>query len=692
MQKVTQVPSFPEISETVPGVAPQTGGIADIGRERKNNKSAAMIGLAISMGATGVLLPGHNHGVMAATSPAQVAPLNSVSETTEPSQEADRVTEESIKLAPPEIKHTVRQGETIWELSKNYEIAPEKIASSNGLGNKAPLLVGQTVNIPVVEAPAQQPSSQTLTNAPVPLAVQLPVGQSLPVKDNVDQLLQQPQQGQKPLVAASQPNINNTNNSVAIPEGLALRIAIPVVPAGNPTPQQFPKLLPEQHSTLPLNLSSQSSSSVSRIEPPKVIQESGKPIPVPPPQVGRVPMARTPQSGQNSGVIAENNPRPIRLPVQESNGENSPPVNIPLSRVDFQPSSQSRQMATLPQVISRESFPPLVANNSNAVSDRQFYQVRSGDTLNSIARLHGISSGELMQANRITNPDLIKVSQYLVIPSKSATFSQYRDTNSSSRTVSLNVQPNYLGNNNSQVRPVNNTYLNNLRSEISNLRQSPQNQTNNGQGGVNIPVVAQYNSQLFTPVSVNPEWQRNNLPQPPRQANYNNSSFEQPQVIGAVPIPVERYNPMLNPYNGQPVSPDIFSPNKNVPFTGYIWPAKGVLTSGYGWRWGRMHKGVDIAAPVGTPIMASAAGEVVSAGWNSGGYGNLVKLRHSDGSVTLYAHNSRILVRKGQFVEQGQQISEMGSTGFSTGPHLHFEIHPYGQGATNPMAFLPPRN
>ena len=136
-------------------------------------------------------------------------------------------------------------------------------------------------------------------------------------------------------------------------------------------------------------------------------------------------------------------------------------------------------------------------------------------------------------------------------------------------------------------------------------------------------------------------------------------------------------------------NPDDYLPDAPMRFTGHIWPSKGVLPSGYGPRWGRMHRGIDIAAPVGTPIVSSAPGEVISAGWNSGGYGKLVKVRHPDGSVTLYAHNSRILVRRGQKVEQGQQIAEMGSTGFSTGPHLHYEIHPKGRGAQNPMAFLP---
>lgn len=120
----------------------------------------------------------------------------------------------------------------------------------------------------------------------------------------------------------------------------------------------------------------------------------------------------------------------------------------------------------------------------------------------------------------------------------------------------------------------------------------------------------------------------------------------------------------------------------------YIMPAKGKLTSGYGPRWGRMHRGIDIAAPVGTTVVASAPGVVKTAGWNSGGYGKLVEVRHPDGSVTLYAHNNRITSKVGQFVRQGQKIAEMGSTGRSTGPHTHFEIRPAGRGAVNPMKLI----
>ncbi|MEA5580352.1 peptidoglycan DD-metalloendopeptidase family protein [Nodularia harveyana UHCC-0300] len=134
---------------------------------------------------------------------------------------------------------------------------------------------------------------------------------------------------------------------------------------------------------------------------------------------------------------------------------------------------------------------------------------------------------------------------------------------------------------------------------------------------------------------------------------------------------------------------DATTPPPSTGSTAYMWPAKGVLTSGYGRRWGRMHRGIDIANATGTPVFAAADGVVAKSGWNRGGFGILVEIRHPDGSMTRYAHNSRTLVRTGQQVTQGQQIADMGSTGFSTGPHTHFEIHPPGKGAIDPIAFLP---
>jgi murein DD-endopeptidase MepM/ murein hydrolase activator NlpD len=119
---------------------------------------------------------------------------------------------------------------------------------------------------------------------------------------------------------------------------------------------------------------------------------------------------------------------------------------------------------------------------------------------------------------------------------------------------------------------------------------------------------------------------------------------------------------------------------------GFIWPASGTLTSGFGWRWGRMHEGIDIAAPTGTPISAAASGTVIYAGW-MGGYGNLVVIDHGNGLATAYGHQSSIAVGSGTYVSQGQTIGYVGSTGHSTGPHVHFEVRVNGS-PVDPLGYL----
>jgi murein DD-endopeptidase MepM/ murein hydrolase activator NlpD len=118
------------------------------------------------------------------------------------------------------------------------------------------------------------------------------------------------------------------------------------------------------------------------------------------------------------------------------------------------------------------------------------------------------------------------------------------------------------------------------------------------------------------------------------------------------------------------------------------WPVQAPITSGFGWRvhpilrFGRMHKGIDFGARWGTPIVAAGDGQVVRAGW-SGGYGQQVRIAHGDGLTTSYSHMSRIVLPAGTPVRQGQLIGYVGSTGLSTGPHLHFETWRHGV-AVNP--------
>ena len=119
---------------------------------------------------------------------------------------------------------------------------------------------------------------------------------------------------------------------------------------------------------------------------------------------------------------------------------------------------------------------------------------------------------------------------------------------------------------------------------------------------------------------------------------------------------------------------------------GFVWPAHGVMTSPFGWRWGRMHEGIDIAVPSGTPVVASASGTVIVAGW-LGGYGNLVVIDHGNGIATAYGHNTNVTVGVGQQVAQGQLIAYSGSTGHSTGPHVHFEVRVNGS-PVDPLGYL----
>ncbi len=120
-----------------------------------------------------------------------------------------------------------------------------------------------------------------------------------------------------------------------------------------------------------------------------------------------------------------------------------------------------------------------------------------------------------------------------------------------------------------------------------------------------------------------------------------------------------------------------------------IWPTTGVVTSPYGLRWGGtdFHPGMDIANDMGTPIVATADGIVEYAGWNSGGYGNMVDINHGNGIMTRYGHAMQVVVTTGQQVKRGQLIAYMGSTGFSTGPHVHYEVHVNGN-RVNPISYL----
>lgn len=119
----------------------------------------------------------------------------------------------------------------------------------------------------------------------------------------------------------------------------------------------------------------------------------------------------------------------------------------------------------------------------------------------------------------------------------------------------------------------------------------------------------------------------------------------------------------------------------------FSWPVRGRLSSQFGLRRGRSHEGIDIAARRGTPIFSAESGRVIHSG-RLGSYGKVVIVKHAGRFRSVYAHASKLLVRTGEFVERGQKIAEVGSTGRSTGPHVHFEIR-RSETPQNPLGFLP---
>ena len=135
--------------------------------------------------------------------------------------------------------------------------------------------------------------------------------------------------------------------------------------------------------------------------------------------------------------------------------------------------------------------------------------------------------------------------------------------------------------------------------------------------------------------------------------------------------------------DGVPVGP---AP-RGVSGGGLVWPADGSISSPFGYRWGRLHAGIDIDAGYGAPIRAAKAGVVIMAAYN-GGYGNCIIIDHGGGFTTLYGHQSRMVASEGQSVSRGEVIGYVGGTGNVTGPHLHFETRVGGE-PQDPMSYLP---
>lgn len=581
----------PESVEEQPRQLPQE-------THRTVRTSAAMFGLAFSVGAYGLAAPQQAQAAVPNESTAsdQTAGMPAT---------ADAPTATTpTAVAASTTTHTVQEGQTLWKIAELYGVDAARIANLNGLQANTVLSVGQVLQVPTGDRMTAAISSTSIKA--------LPDLKSVPV-------------------IPAQPSANAASERVA-----------PVVAKRN----------------------------------------------------------QTALSG-----LKQNRDR-----LKQS-----------LAELKSEEPAKSQPVAMMPQVDSKQFTS---------------YRVNPGETLSSIAQAHGISAQELAALNGFSNPNLVQANQFIQVPQKAAqspVAQALPEPQVTSPTQAADVQvptvPSLASTQNPSVplavggdarqfafRPArvrapetqqvdirrsDEQYVSTLMGEINRLReryQSSRSVNREAPRAAEAPVSSRRNPQFKanrTIPSLRTETRSANSSGQTRLERMLSDAPKQRQVVAAAPARSESYAPILRSPVGKTVSPnlpplgrsDAYMPGAQ--FRGYIWPAKGVLSSPYGWRWGRMHKGIDIAAPVGTPIVAAAPGKVVTAGWNDGGYGNLVEIEHADGSVTLYAHNNRILVRVGQQVGQGQHIADMGSTGFSTGPHSHFEVHLPGRGAVNPIAVLP---
>ncbi|AIE75506.1 putative peptidase [Synechocystis sp. PCC 6714] len=682
-----------------------------------------MVGLAVSMGATGMLF---SQAAAAATSSGN-SPLVSVSNL---SPDRSDIPQSDGVLASPSLKHQVKDGESLWQISQTFQVEAQAIALANNISTDTALKAGQVLSIPrpTTLAKAHQTQSPTATIPPLApleqtdsLAVSssLAPGQSsvtanaTAIKPKAQALVadvSRPVQGApvEPLEEKlTSQRIKTTAEGAGVKLDAKASLPSPVevaAAAHGDRPIPIAVLAPEEFSPIEVQVNSSSAP----------VDPRSMPVPTLPTVA---PVTQKAQREENSMASGED----VSLDNLRQNGMAQPaqPVETALNldepvAIAVIPPQMEQNVVTEPQVsptpVVLEPTPAIAALPSSStlpVDEGISYQVRPGDTLSQIARNYDVQPEKIQQVNGLDNPNEIKAEQILVIPPPT-TLAAAPEAVVPSLPSFVSTQPQATARvANAQEEP-DSQYQTQLRAEVIQLNQTQPNQTPVTPRRT-LTVARQVNNeqvpdwQSRSPQSLPPKFNqpRQDLAQlqrqysPQGQRSQFSTSLSQPQIIGAAPSPVQGYNDSIQIPVIQEVSPEL--PGLSTPdfprgpaqFNGYIWPAKGVFTSGFGPRWGRMHRGIDIAGPIGTPIMAAAPGEVIFSGWNSGGFGNLVKIRHGDGSVTYYAHNNRLLVRRGDYVEQGQQIAEMGSTGRSTGPHLHFEIRVGGTNAVNPVALLP---
>lgn len=692
------------------------------------------------MGASSILLPRHADGAAAAAE--SQSPESAVTAVPESkaaiawSGESAPGSEPSLSSSATLVTLRVQRGQTLWKIAHQYKLTVEQLAAANGIRPESILQVGQLIRVPVAETALS--TLQTVNsdiNAPQSAGTEIPLA-SAPAKP---QLIQP---GLSNPVASVETSVDTTERDASLNRLRVQRDELRAVLARLPQSSSTGVSRVNKRQANADLLAAQTGVSVQAVNKPQVPSAAGSPDRAKPgTPSGAIARATTQES--DLSAITESELATIEVPsVPQSTTvaaatASSPAVEQPATVSSEVLAHQVAQGETISSIARTYQISSASLVAVNRLSNPDF--IRAGQTLQ--VPTEATSNQSKLQEGSTLAPAAVPSTvvpatggsvaiSVPTVPSSStvldntvgSVFSSEVIDATSSATRAETVPPT------ATVAPKlipeapastvtlpttdapaaqadsarSNAYVARLMSDFNTLGDRPSSPAQPAVAAT--PAIAP-----VTPSQVNPELRPAQAvesaavrsPAMERQSQrsaVSGGSGGAPQVVAVAPLGSESYEPLLQPVTGRLVSPDLpplpgadtFLPNGNT-VNGFIWPARGILTSGYGWRWGRMHRGIDVAGPVGTPIHAAADGVVQFSGWNSGGYGNMVEVRHADGSMTRYAHNSRNLVQVGQRVQQGQQIAEMGSTGYSTGPHVHFEVHLPNQGTVNPVAMLPGR-
>ena len=263
--------------------------------------------------------------------------------------------------------------------------------------------------------------------------------------------------------------------------------------------------------------------------------------------------------------------------------------------------------------------------------------VHKGDTLYSISRRYNVPIKDMIKANRLVAPYTLYVGQKLKLPTK-----QYHTVQRGESLYSI-----------ARMYNVDVTTL----SKVNNLK---------------TPYSLSVGQRLLLPASVSSL-------ETGKKVSVNSSNTAKATT-----------NKVITPNSSEKISSvEAYTPPAKTRKTKFIWPVNGTVISGFGnLGKGRKNDGINIKAPLGTAVKAADNGVVAYAGNELKGFGNLILIKHTDGWITAYAHNDKLLVKKGQKVVRGEKIATVGSTGSVTIPQLHFEVRT-GKKAVNPRSYLP---